>query len=87
MPRDLEGWRRYDFIIVGGKTDDKKEPKPGRKRAQSKNTRAAAKRQHQLRNSSKYVSYKDIKALMADLRSVYSTQPIRLKGLIGSCGK
>jgi putative transposase len=27
---------------------------------------------HQLRNSSKYVSYKDIKALMADLKSVYA---------------
>ena len=27
---------------------------------------------HQLRNSSKYVSYKDIKALIADLRSVYA---------------
>lgn len=27
---------------------------------------------HQLRNSSKYVSYKDIKALMADLKAVYS---------------
>ena len=27
---------------------------------------------HQLRNSSKYVSYKDIKALMTDLRSVYA---------------
>lgn len=27
---------------------------------------------HQLRNSSKYVSYKDLKALMADLKSVYS---------------
>lgn len=27
---------------------------------------------HQLRNSSKYVPYKDIKALMADLRSVYA---------------
>ena len=27
---------------------------------------------HQLRNSSKYVSYKDIKELMADLRSVYA---------------
>ena len=26
---------------------------------------------HQLRNSSKYVSYKDIKALMADLKKVY----------------
>lgn len=29
---------------------------------------------HQLRNSSKYVSYKDIKALMADLKRVY--QPL-----------
>jgi Transposase and inactivated derivatives len=27
---------------------------------------------HQLRNSSKYVSYKDIKALMADLKAVYT---------------
>ncbi len=27
---------------------------------------------HQLRNSSKYVSYKDLKALMADLKAVYS---------------
>ena len=27
---------------------------------------------HQLRNSSKYVSYKDIKALMADLKMVYT---------------
>ncbi|MDU3162034.1 MAG: IS256 family transposase [Bifidobacterium animalis] len=27
---------------------------------------------HQLRNSSKYVSYKDLKALMADLKNVYS---------------
>lgn len=27
---------------------------------------------HQLRNSSKYVSYKDIKALMADLKEVYT---------------
>ena len=27
---------------------------------------------HQLRNSSKYVSYKDIKALMADLKAVYA---------------
>lgn len=27
---------------------------------------------HQLRNSSRYVSYKDIKALMADLKAVYS---------------
>lgn len=28
---------------------------------------------HQLRNSSKYVSYKDLKALMADLKAVYAT--------------
>jgi len=28
---------------------------------------------HRLRNSSKYVSYKDLKALMADLKAVYST--------------
>lgn len=27
---------------------------------------------HQLRNSSKYVSYKDLKALMADLKKVYT---------------
>ena len=27
---------------------------------------------HQLRNSSKYVSYKDIKALMADLKAIYA---------------
>jgi len=27
---------------------------------------------HQLRNSSKYVSYKDLKALMADLKEVYA---------------
>ena len=27
---------------------------------------------HQLRNSSKYVSYKDLKALMADLKKVYA---------------
>ena len=32
---------------------------------------------HQLRNSSKYVSYKDIKALMADLKAVYA-QSMRL---------
>ena len=32
---------------TGGKTDDKKKTKRGRKRAQSKNTRAAAKQQHQ----------------------------------------
>lgn len=28
---------------------------------------------HQLRNSSKYVSYKDLKALMSDLKAVYAT--------------
>ena len=28
---------------------------------------------HQIRNSTKYVSYKDIKALMADLKTVYAT--------------
>lgn len=27
---------------------------------------------HQLRNSSKYVSYKDLKALMTDLKAVYA---------------
>ena len=27
---------------------------------------------HQIRNSTKYVSYKDIKALMADLNKVYA---------------
>ena len=27
---------------------------------------------HQLRNSSKYVSYKDLKALMADLKAVFA---------------
>ena len=27
---------------------------------------------HQLRNSSKYVSYKDLKALMSDLKAVYA---------------
>ena len=27
---------------------------------------------HQLRNSSRYVSYKDLKALMADLKAVYA---------------
>ena len=27
---------------------------------------------HQLRNSSKYVSYKDLKALMADLKQIYA---------------
>ena len=38
---------------------------------------------HQLRNSSKYVSYKDIKALMADLRSVYAVvdEPAALDAL------
>ena len=38
---------------------------------------------HQLRNSSKYVSYKDIKELMADLRSVYAAvdEPAALNAL------
>ncbi len=38
---------------------------------------------HQLRNSSKYVSYKDVKALMADLRSVYAAvdEPAALDAL------
>ena len=38
---------------------------------------------HQLRNSSKYVPYKDIKALMADLRSVYAAvdEPAALDAL------
>ena len=38
---------------------------------------------HQLRNSSKYVSYKDIKELMADLRSVYAAvdEPTALDAL------
>ena len=38
---------------------------------------------HQLRNSSKYVSYKDIKALMADLRSIYAAvdEPAALDAL------
>ena len=38
---------------------------------------------HLLRNSSKYVSYKDIKALMADLRSVYAAvdEPAALDAL------
>lgn len=38
---------------------------------------------HQIRNSSKYVSYKDIKALMADLKAVYSAvdEPAALDAL------
>ena len=38
---------------------------------------------HQLRNSSKYVSYKDVKELMADLRSVYAAvdEPAALDAL------
>lgn len=38
---------------------------------------------HQLRNSSKYVSYKDIKALMADLKAVYGAvdEPTALEAL------
>lgn len=38
---------------------------------------------HQIRNSTKYVSYKDIKALMADLKSVYAapTEEVALENL------
>ena len=36
---------------------------------------------HQLRNSSKYVSYKDLKALMADLKAVYAA-PDEASGLV-----
>ena len=38
---------------------------------------------HQLRNSSKYVSYKDLKALMADLKAVYAAvdEPTALDAL------
>ena len=38
---------------------------------------------HQLRNSSKYVSYKDLKALMADLKAVYAAvdEPAALDAL------
>ena len=38
---------------------------------------------HQLRNSSKYVSYKDLKALMADLKAVYTAvdEPAALAAL------
>lgn len=38
---------------------------------------------HQLRNSSKYVSYKDLKALMADLKAVYAAvdEPAALDSL------
>jgi len=38
---------------------------------------------HQLRNSSKYVSYKDLKALMADLMAVYAAvdEPAALDAL------
>ena len=37
---------------------------------------------HQLRNSSKYVSYKDLKALMADLKAVYAKYPQEVRRLI-----
>ena len=42
---------------------------------------------HQLRNSSKYVSYKDIKALMADLKAVYAAvdEPAALDALDAFC--
>ena len=38
---------------------------------------------HQLRNSSKYVAYKDLKALMADLKAVYGAvdEPTALDAL------
>lgn len=38
---------------------------------------------HQLRNSTKYVSYKDLKALMADLKAVYAVvdEPSALEAL------
>ena len=43
---------------------------------------------HQLRNSSKYVPYKDIKALMADLRSVYAAvdEPARTGRIFNQVG-
>ena len=45
---------------------------------------------HQLRNSSKYVSYKDMKALMADLKAVYTAvdeqAPLELWTPLGSTG-
>lgn len=37
---------------------------------------------HQLRNSSKYVSYKDLKALMADLKAVYAAVLLYLPSLL-----
>ena len=36
----------------------------------------------QLRNSSKYVSYKDLKALMADLKAVYAAVLLYLPSLL-----
>ncbi len=38
---------------------------------------------HQLRNSTKYVSYKDIKALVADLKMIYTA--VDETGLTGEC--
>lgn len=44
---------------------------------------------HQIRNSTKYVSYKDLKKLMADLKLVYAapTEEIALENLNESAGK
>ena len=44
---------------------------------------------HQLRNSSKYVSYKDLKELMADLKRVYAAvdEPSALDALEDFAGK
>jgi transposase-like protein len=44
---------------------------------------------HQLRNSSKYVSYKDLKALMADLKAVYAAvdEPTALDALEAFSGR
>jgi len=44
---------------------------------------------HQLRNSSKYVSYKDLKALMADLKAIYTAvdEPTALDALEAFSGR
>jgi transposase-like protein len=44
---------------------------------------------HQIRNSTRYVSYKDLKALMADLKAVYSAvdEPAALEALDTFAGK
>jgi transposase-like protein len=38
---------------------------------------------HQIRNSTKFVSYKDLKALMADLKHIYTTNIENNKARIG----